>query len=61
MRDTSDYQHGKEIYFTEKRFISEMTRLLDSWTNDSNIQNIALKALMLMSSLLLQKTSTKTK
>ena len=42
-----------------KSFIRETTRLLELWTNDTNMNHIALKALMIMPALLLQKPSFK--
>ena len=42
-----------------KSFIPEMTRLIEEWTNDSEISTIALKALMVMPVLLLQKPTRK--
>ena len=44
-----------------KGFIEEMIRLVNSWTHKSNLETIALKALMIMSGLLLQKTSLNSK
>ena len=44
-----------------KAFIRETTRLLELWTNDTNINHIALKGLMIMPALLLQKPSYKCK
>ena len=38
-----------------KLFIRETTRLLNLWTNDTNMSHIVFKALMIMPSLLLQK------
>ena len=40
-----------------KGFIEEMTKLVNSWTYKSDLETIALKALMIMRSLLLQKAS----
>ena len=39
-----------------KRFIKEIIRLVNSWTYKSNLETIALKVLMIMPCLLLQKT-----
>ena len=39
-----------------KGFIEETIRLVNSWTYKSNLETIALKALMIMPCLLLQKT-----
>ena len=39
----------------------EMTKLVNSWTYKSDLQAIALKALMIMPSLLLQKASLNSK
>ena len=48
-------RHGKE-------FVQEMTRLIDLWKNKSPIfESIALKLLMILSALLLQKPSHKSK
>ena len=44
-----------------KQFIEECTRLINDWTNDAPLKPIALKALMIMPSLLLQKTSKNSK
>ena len=44
-----------------KGFIEEMIRLVNSWTYKSNLETIALKALMIMPGLLLQKTSLNSK
>ena len=40
-----------------KRFIKEMTRLINSWLDTTAIKPVALKALMVMPALLLQKPS----
>ena len=40
-----------------KGFIEEMTKLENSWTYKSDLETIALKTLMIMPSLILQKTS----
>ena len=42
---------------TGKRLIEEMTRLINSWTFRSEQDTIAMKALMVLPTLLLQKTS----
>ena len=42
---------------TGKRFIEEMKRLINSWTLRSEQDTIAMKALMVLPTLLLQKTS----
>ena len=45
-----------------KLFISEMTRLINAWNNNStNLKSISLKALMIMPALLMQKPSYKSK
>ena len=44
-----------------KQFVAEMTRLIDSWNNKSAKREYALKALMIMPALLLQKTTAKAK
>ena len=44
---------------TGKTFIRELTRLIESWTNNTEICDIALKALMVMPALLLQKPTRK--
>ena len=44
-----------------KKFIREMTRLINAWNNNTALKNIALKAVMIMPSLLLQKPSFKSK
>ena len=44
-----------------KQFIEECTRLINIWNNDSPLKPIALKALMIMPSLLLQKVSKNSK
>ena len=44
-----------------KGFIEEMSRLVNSWTYKSDLETIASKALMIMPSLLLQKTSLNSK
>ena len=41
---------------TGKRFIEEMTRLINCWTFRSEQDTIAMKALMVVTTLLLQKT-----
>jgi len=44
-----------------KEFIEETTRLIHEWVNNSPLHEIALKALMVMPSLLLQKPNKKSK
>ena len=44
-----------------RKFINEITRLFDQWTNDTPLKSIALKAINVMPALLLQKTSRKSK
>jgi len=44
-----------------KRFINELTRLITSWTANSTIADISLKALHIMPALLLQKPSKNSK
>eukprot|EP00111_Clytia_hemisphaerica_P021772 TCONS_00064018-protein len=44
-----------------KRFIRELSRLINSWVEDSSIKTISLKAIMIMPALLLQKPSRKSK
>ena len=39
----------------DKKFIKEITRLINLWTNDSPLENIALKAIHVIPALLLQK------
>ena len=39
----------------DKKFIKEITRLINLWTNDSPLENIALKAIHIMPALLLQR------
>ena len=46
---------------TGKLFVATMNKLVVSWTNKSAIRDYALKALMIMPALLLQRTSVKTK
>ena len=40
---------------TGKRFVEEMTKLINNWNNKSPLANVALKALFIMPALLLQK------
>ena len=44
-----------------KEFIKEMTRPIDSWTNDTTLKPIALKALHIIPALILQKPSKSSK
>ena len=44
-----------------KKFINEMTKLISAYSEGSSIESIALKALMIMPSLLLQKPFFKSK
>ena len=44
-----------------KLFVKEMTVLINSWCNKSEWRGIAMKSLMIMPSLLLQKPSPKSK
>ena len=44
-----------------KEYIDECTRLILEWVNDSQLQGIAIKALIIMPSVLLQKHSRNTK
>lgn len=44
-----------------KAYIDECTRLIDEWLNDTTLSSIALKSLMIMPSLLLQKSSKNSK
>ena len=44
-----------------KRFVEEMTRLINEWNNKTPLANIALKALITMPVLLLQKPSKTSK
>ena len=44
-----------------KRFIEEITKLVNSWTYKSDLETTALKALMVMPNLLLQKASLNSK
>ena len=46
---------------TGNRFIEEMTRLINSWTFRSEQDTIAVKALIVLPTLLLQKTSCTSK
>ena len=41
------------------KFINEITRLFDQWTNDTPLKSIALKAIHVIPALLLQKPSRK--
>ena len=45
----------------ERCFIDETTRLIDAWIRGSPLKNIALKAVIIMASLLLQKSSKDSK
>ena len=44
-----------------KQFVAEMNTLIDSWVNKSSKRPYAMKALMIMPALLLQRTSAKTR
>ena len=44
-----------------KRYINETTRLMNAWTEESPLQKVAFKAIMVMPSLLLQKPSKNSK
>ena len=44
-----------------KKFIDEISRLLNLWTNNTPLKNIALKAIHVMLALLLQKPSQTSK
>ena len=44
-----------------KQFIDEITRLINIWTDESPMKNVAIKAIMIMPSLLLQKASKESK
>ena len=44
-----------------KKFITECTKLINAWTTNSPLHKIALKALSVMPSLLLQKPNKKSK
>ena len=44
-----------------KQFVEEMTKLVNCWTNKSDLETIALKALMIVPGLLLQKTTLNSK
>ena len=44
-----------------KKFIKEITRLINLWTGDSPLENIALKAIHVMPALLLQKPNKNSK
>ena len=46
---------------TGKQFVAHMNKLVVSWTNKSSKREYAMKALMIMPALLLQRTSVKTK
>ena len=39
-----------------KSFVREMTHMIELWKNDTALKNISLKALMILPSLMLQKT-----
>ena len=43
-----------------KQFVGELTKLIDCWVFDSTSSTTALKSLMLLPNLLLQKSSNKT-
>ena len=45
----------------EKIFINELTKLINEWSSKSPHQDICLKDLMVMSSLILQRISNKCK
>ena len=45
----------------ENSFIDEISRLMNEWIHDSPLKDIAFKAIMIMSGLLLQKPSRKSK
>ena len=44
-----------------RKFIGEVSRLMSEWLHDSPLKDIAVKAIMMMPSLLLQKRSQKSK
>ena len=44
-----------------KRYIDEVSRLMNAWVEDSPLKNIAFKAIMVMPSILLQKPSKNSK
>ena len=44
-----------------KLFIDELTKLFNAWIDDSPLKNIAMKAVMIMPTLLLQKSSKESK
>ena len=44
-----------------KKFIDEISRLVNLWTNDTPLQNIALKAIHVMPALLIQKPNKASK
>ena len=44
-----------------KKYITETTKLMNGWTNNSSLKDIALKAILIMPSLLLQKPSKTSK
>ena len=44
-----------------KQFVKELTRIINTWTNDSPLRIIAMKAIHVMPALLLQKPSKKSK
>ena len=52
---------GKGNGNARKNYISEITRLLNSWINENTIKYIGFKTLMLMPNLLLQKPSKSSK
>ena len=44
-----------------KKIIHQISRLLNLWTNDTSLKNIALKAIHIMPALLLKKSSKTSK
>ena len=44
-----------------KKYICEITRLINAWVNDTHMKNISLKAVHVMPALLLQKPENKSK
>ena len=44
-----------------KKFLNEITKLFDQWTNDTTLKSIALKTIHFLPALLLQKPSRKSK
>ena len=67
-----EYAYNQKVYWRKnifivptgaagKKFIDEISRLLNLWTNNKSLKNIALKAIHVMPALLLQKPSKTSK